>query len=44
MYAIRSYYVTRITEGEGRKGDIELLQQLAEDVRDSSLCGLGMSA
>lgn len=36
--------LTRITEGEGRKGDIELLQQLAEDVRDSSLCGLGMSA
>ncbi len=36
--------LTRITEGEGKKGDIELLQQLAEDVRDSSLCGLGMSA
>jgi len=36
--------LTRITEGEGRKGDIELLQNLAEDVRDSSLCGLGMSA
>jgi NADH:ubiquinone oxidoreductase subunit F (NADH-binding) len=36
--------LTRITEGEGRKGDIELLQELAEDVRDSSLCGLGMSA
>jgi NADH:ubiquinone oxidoreductase subunit F (NADH-binding)/(2Fe-2S) ferredoxin len=36
--------VTRITEGEGKEGDIELLQELAEDVRDSSLCGLGMSA
>lgn len=36
--------LTRITEGEGKKGDIELLQTLAEDVRDSSLCGLGMSA
>lgn len=36
--------LTRITEGEGKKGDIELLQELAEDVRDSSLCGLGMSA
>ncbi|MDR3628992.1 MAG: NADH-quinone oxidoreductase subunit NuoF [Desulfocapsaceae bacterium] len=36
--------LTRITEGNGRKGDIELLQELAEDVRDSSLCGLGMSA
>lgn len=36
--------LTRITEGDGRKGDIDLLQELAEDVRDSSLCGLGMSA
>lgn len=36
--------LTRITEGEGKKGDIELLHDLAEDVRDSSLCGLGMSA
>jgi NADH:ubiquinone oxidoreductase subunit F (NADH-binding)/(2Fe-2S) ferredoxin len=36
--------LTRITEGKGKKGDIELLQDLAEDVRDSSLCGLGMSA
>lgn len=36
--------LTRITEGNGREGDIELLQNLAEDVRDSSLCGLGMSA
>ncbi len=36
--------LTRITEGNGKVGDIELLQELAEDVRDSSLCGLGMSA
>lgn len=36
--------LTRIVDGEGKKGDIELLQELAEDVRDSSLCGLGMSA
>ncbi len=36
--------LTRITEGNGREGDIELLQDLAEDVRDASLCGLGMSA
>ena len=36
--------LTRITEGKGRTGDIDLLQELAEDVRDSSLCGLGMSA
>jgi len=36
--------LTRITEGEGRKGDIELLLDLARDVKDASLCGLGMSA
>jgi NADH:ubiquinone oxidoreductase subunit F (NADH-binding)/(2Fe-2S) ferredoxin len=36
--------LTRITEGEGKKGDIELLEDLANDVKDSSLCGLGMSA
>jgi len=36
--------LTRITEGKGKEGDIELLQTLAEDVRDTSLCGLGMSA
>ncbi len=36
--------LTRITEGDGKEGDIELLLELAEDVRDSSLCGLGMSA
>ncbi len=36
--------LTRITEGEGKEGDIELLHDLAEDVRGSSLCGLGMSA
>ncbi len=36
--------LTRIVDGEGKKGDIQLLQDLAEDVRDSSLCGLGMSA
>lgn len=36
--------LTRITEGKGKKGDIEKLQNLAEDIRDTSLCGLGMSA
>lgn len=33
-----------ITEGKGKKGDIEFLQSLAEDVRISSLCGLGQTA
>ncbi len=36
--------LARITEGQGEPGDIDLLQELAEDIRDSSLCGLGMSA
>jgi len=36
--------LTRITMGEGRKGDIELLVDLARDVKETSLCGLGMSA
>ncbi|MBN1196087.1 MAG: NADH-quinone oxidoreductase subunit NuoF, partial [Candidatus Aminicenantes bacterium] len=34
----------RITEGRGREGDIELLEDLAEKVRSSSLCGLGQTA
>jgi NADH-quinone oxidoreductase subunit F len=36
--------LTRITEGEGREGDIELLEQLAALVKNSSLCGLGQTA
>ncbi len=36
--------VTRITEGEGEEGDIELLEELALDVKRSSLCGLGQTA
>ena len=36
--------LTRITSGEGKKGDIELLLDLASDVKETSLCGLGMSA
>jgi NADH-quinone oxidoreductase subunit F len=36
--------LTRITEGEGRDGDIELLEELAARVRNSSLCGLGQTA
>jgi NADH:ubiquinone oxidoreductase subunit F (NADH-binding)/NAD-dependent dihydropyrimidine dehydrogenase PreA subunit/(2Fe-2S) ferredoxin len=30
--------------GRGRPGDIELLQELAESVKDGSLCGLGQTA
>jgi len=36
--------LTRICEGEGREGDIELLQELGDMVKKFSLCGLGTSA
>ncbi len=36
--------VSDITEGIGKKGDTELLEQLARAVKDASLCGLGQTA
>ncbi len=36
--------LTRITEGEGQDGDIELLEELAARTKSSSLCGLGQTA
>jgi len=33
----------RITRGEGREGDLELLERLGEHVKISSLCGLGQT-
>jgi NADH-quinone oxidoreductase subunit F len=36
--------LTRITEGEGQDGDIEVLEDLAARVKNSSLCGLGQTA
>ena len=36
--------LTRITEGEGKVGDIEMLEELAYQIKDSSLCGLGQTA
>lgn len=36
--------LTRIVEGEGRDGDIELLLELAIQIKDGSLCGLGQTA
>ncbi|MBD3162745.1 MAG: NADH-quinone oxidoreductase subunit F [Candidatus Eisenbacteria bacterium] len=36
--------LTRITESEGREGDIELLERLADLVKNNSLCGLGQTA
>lgn len=34
----------RITRGEGREGDIELLEELSSTIKDTALCGLGQSA
>lgn len=34
----------RITEGQGKEGDIQLLKELAEKVKKASLCGLGQTA
>ena len=36
--------VNEITEGNGKPGDIELLEELAEAVRNASMCGLGQTA
>jgi NADH-quinone oxidoreductase subunit F len=34
----------RITKGEGREGDLELIEELSECVADASLCALGGTA
>lgn len=36
--------LTRITEGKGRAGDIELLISLSDRIKKGSLCGLGQTA
>ena len=36
--------LTNITNGKGREGDIELLEELAEVAREAALCALGRSA
>ncbi|UCF78781.1 MAG: NADH-quinone oxidoreductase subunit NuoF [Candidatus Eiseniibacteriota bacterium] len=36
--------LTRITEGKGTEGDLVLLRDLAESIKDSALCGLGNTA
>jgi NADH-quinone oxidoreductase subunit F len=45
---IGTYYLLdildRITKGEGREGDLELLEKLSEDIQGGSLCGLGKTA
>lgn len=40
MYEI----LTRITEGKGQEGDIELLEELCAGIKDGALCGLGQTA
>ncbi len=34
----------RIVDGQGKEGDLELLESMAKSIKDSSLCGLGQSA
>jgi len=34
----------RITDGKGEEGDVEKLQELAYQIKDNSLCGLGQTA
>lgn len=34
----------RITQGKGQEGDVELLMELAETIKDTALCGLGQTA
>ena len=36
--------LTRITEGEGKEGDVELLEELCLGIKDGALCGLGQTA
>jgi NADH-quinone oxidoreductase subunit F len=36
--------LTNITQGKGKEGDIELLEQMASVIKDASLCGLGQTA
>lgn len=36
--------LTRITDGNGKQGDIELLEELCYGIKDGALCGLGQTA
>lgn len=36
--------LTRITEGNGKEGDVELLEELCYGIKDGALCGLGQTA
>jgi len=39
-----SHILTRICEGEGREGDVELLLELCDIAEDAALCALGATA
>lgn len=34
----------RITQGQGKKGDIELLEEIGETIKQTAMCGLGQTA
>jgi len=34
----------RVTKGEGREGDLDILESLSEEIKEGSLCGLGKTA
>ena len=36
--------LTRIVEGNGKEGDVELLEELCNTIKDGALCGLGQTA
>ncbi len=36
--------LTRITQGKGKEGDIELLEEMAAVIKNAALCGLGQTA
>ncbi|MBN2705394.1 MAG: 4Fe-4S binding protein [Deltaproteobacteria bacterium] len=36
--------LTNITQGKGKEGDLELLQELSETAKEAALCALGQSA
>jgi NADH-quinone oxidoreductase subunit F len=36
--------LTNITQGKGKEGDIELLEEMADVIKNSALCGLGQTA
>jgi NADH-quinone oxidoreductase subunit F len=36
--------LTRIVNGDGKEGDIELLEELCNAIKDGALCGLGQTA